>query len=495
MSLIHLPRGPRKGDELDVDITDIDPTHGAGIGHLEVELGPQHEHRIYPVLVPKTVPGDRVRVEVIRYRKRKVEGRIGRILSPSPMRIEPRCKHFGSFAGSGEGKGCGGCVLQSLDYRHQLSVKERLVKKLMKDAGIDPGLVHPTRGLDEPWYYRNKMEFSFGAHEDGTLGLGLHPSGMRFEVIDLEECFLQSSFVAPFLAAVRQWARAEGLEAFHFKRNDGWLRTLTIREGKRTGQRLVELTTSHAETCGPDARAVAAAAEAFTKLALQTSEDLGAPLNSIYWTRHRAVRGEPTRRIEEVMHGAEYLAEELHLLGDDVLRFRIHPRAFFQPNTRQAEELYARVVERAELDGGERLLDLYCGTGTIGMALSPWADSVVGVEMQADAVDNARENARLNDIDHIEFICGDVSSVLQERTIEADVIIVDPPRAGLMPKALEHIDAIEGARRLVYVSCNPKALARDLVLLHERGWTTSSIEPVDMFAHTYHIENVTLLTR
>lgn len=129
------------------------------------------------------------------------------------------------------------------------------------------------------------------------------------------------------------------------------------------------------------------------------------------------------------------------------------------------------------------------------MALSPWADSVVGVEMQSDAVDNARKNAELNGIDHIEFICGDVGKVLEEQTLQADVIIVDPPRAGLMPQALEHIDAIEGAKRLVYVSCNPKALARDLVLLHERGWQTHSIEPVDMFPHTYHIENVTVLTR
>lgn len=493
--VLHIPRGPRRGDQFEVVIDEIDPAHGAGVGFLDVELGPQHELRTYPVLVPKTVPGDRVVAEVIRYRKRKVEARIAEIVEPSSMRIEPRCQHFGRFTGSGEGNGCGGCVLQALDARHQLLVKERLVKKVMQKAGIDPGLVHPASGPVDPWFYRNKMEFSFGAHEDGTLGLGLHPAGMRFEVIDLEECYLESPFVAPLLAAIRQWARTEQLAAFHFKRNDGWLRTVTVREGKRTGQRLIELTTSHDEVCGPDEQPAERAAQAFTELVLRVGSELDERIDSVYWTKHRAVRGEPTTRLERVMHGAEFLEEELHLPGENTLRFQIHPRAFFQPNTLQAERLYSRVVEKAKLSGAERVLDLYCGTGTIGLALSPWAASVVGVEMQSDAVENARKNAHLNGIEHAEFICGDVGTILEQDTLEADVIVVDPPRAGLMPQALEHIDAIEGAHRLVYVSCNPAALARDLALLSDRGWRLHSIEPMDMFPHTYHIESIALLTR
>ncbi len=254
---------------------------------------------------------------------------------------------------------------------------------------------------------------------------------------------------------------------------------------------MVELTTTADQTTSMDGVEVQAAdvGRAFGEW-LQ-AQDIA--VTTGYWTQHLARRGVRTTITEHHLFGKPLLNEELRLSGR-TLRFEIHPRAFFQPNTRGAERLYDTVAEAAELLGGETVLDLYCGTGTIGLCLAHRAERVVGIELVESAVENARRNAAHNGIDNVTFLAGDVGKVLANEALSGDVVVVDPPRSGLMPAARMLIQRLE-ASRLVYVSCNPEALARDLVALHAAGWTTQSIRPVDMFPHTAHIECVATLTR
>jgi 23S rRNA (uracil1939-C5)-methyltransferase len=497
----HLPHSPRSDETFEVEITGLS-LEGEGTVDCPAYVGPQKEPKDFVFYVRKAIPGDTVRVLVETRRKRRIICRIDEILEPSGMRETPRCKHFGRRELPGEG--CGGCTLQNLSYRHQLASKESTVKRLIRQAGLDPGWVAPVIGQDEPWYYRNKMEFSFGDTANREFALGLYPKGYRYEVLNLDECFLQSEFSAALVRKVRSWAVRHGLAPYINKNNDGFLRTLMIREGKRTGERLVELMTTHAEEAFFDGAFVDATtiADAFLTFVLECREELDGGISSVYWTQQRAVRGEPTCFIEHHLHGEPVLREQMHLPGQTVLDFDIHPRAFFQPNTRQAEVLYAEVLDRTGLldeAAANTVLDLYCGTGTIGLCMAPYADKVLGIEMQPDAVENARANARTNAIENIEFFVGDVGDVLETEAFsdaagDVDVVVVDPPRAGLLPDAREHLAEID-AGRLVYVSCNPKALARDLQQLTKAGWTVDSIQPVDMFPHTYHIENVVLLER
>jgi 23S rRNA (uracil1939-C5)-methyltransferase len=498
----HLPHSPAHGETFEMVIEGLS-FKGLGTAPMPCLVGPQKQPKDYTFEVRKAVPGDRVRVEVESRRKRIVTAHIDEILDPSPMRTDARCKHFGRRELPGEG--CGGCTLQSMSYRHQLANKERMIKKLMQVRGVDPGHVLPIIGMNEPWYYRNKMEFSFGDTANREFAFGLYPKGYRYEVLNLDECFLESEFVSDFLPKVRDWAIELGLEPYQNRGGAGFVRTVTIREGKRTGERMIELTTTHDETalCGGETVAAAEIGQKFCDFVTKTAADMDSEFTSVYWTQQYAVRGEPTRFIEHHLQGSPVLVEKMRLPGDQVLSFEIHPRAFFQPNTLQAEVLYAQVLEKTGLQTqesrGTRVLDLYCGTGTIGLCMAPYAEHVAGIELQPDAVDNARQNARNNGIDNVSFFAGDVGKVLQqddfkEAAGDVDIVVVDPPRAGLMAEAKEQLKEID-APRLVYVSCSPTALARDLAELEKFGYRIETIQPVDMFPHTYHVENVALLEK
>ncbi|MFW5967843.1 MAG: 23S rRNA (uracil(1939)-C(5))-methyltransferase RlmD [Persicimonas sp.] len=495
----HLPHGPRHDERFELEIEALS-AEGFGVAPMSVVVGPQREPIDYTFHVRKAVPGDRLVAQVERREKRTIFAHIDEMLEASRMRIEPRCRHFGRRTRYAEG--CGGCTYQSLSYRHQLATKERIVKNLVAERDLDPGLVLPVIGQDEPWYYRNKMEFSFGDTAGREFALGLYPKGYHYEVLNLDECYLQSPFSSDLLPQIRLWAVRHGLEPYINKDDTGFLRTLSIREGKRTGQRMVELTTTDAETALFDSsqRPAGEIADAFCDFLLEVGD---AEITSVYWTQKRAVRGEPTRFFEHHLYGKPVLVEEMHLPDDRRLSFEIHPRAFFQPNTLQAEVLYAQVLEKSGLRNGDRrastALDLYCGTGTIGLALSPYAERVVGIEREPEAVENARDNARINDIDNVEFLVGDVADMIDEDASHPlgeriDVVVVDPPRAGLLPRALRHLVRIDPPR-IVYVSCNPEALARDLAELTEAGYHIEVIQPVDMFPHTYHVENVVALQK
>jgi len=499
---VELPRSPRSGTTWELEVEELAPD-ARGVARLPALVGPQREPKNFRFRIRKAVPGDTVEATVERRRGERIDARMDRLVEASPDRVEPRCRHFGRRELADEG--CGGCSLQSLPYAHQLAAKERAVKSFLIERGVETAAVEPIVGQDEPWRYRNKMEFSFGDTAEREFALGLHPRGYRHEIVNLGECFLQSEFTSEFVPAVRAWARDLGLEPYLNSRDEGFLRTMTVREGKRTGERLVDLMTTHDEETEMEGDRVPAreVAEAFAGFVEAFAADRSAEVTSVYWTQKRAIQGQPTEWIGHRMAGKEVLEEQLHLPGGETLTFEIGPRAFFQPNTRQAERLYREVLERAGLigAGGEprSALDLYCGTGTIALALAPYADRVAGVEMQADAVENARRNAEDNGIEHATFFTGDVADVLEsDRFREAfdavDLVVVDPPRAGLQPDARDQVDGA-GAPGLVYVSCNPEALARDLDDLVDRGYQIEKIQPIDMFPQTYHVECVAELVR
>ncbi len=501
---LELPRSPRPETTWRLDIEEVS-MKGLGVASIPALVGPQREPKNFEFHVRKAVPGDVVDVEVERRRGDRIEARLEALVEPSSMRIEPRCKHFGRRELDGEG--CGGCTFQSLSYRHQLAIKERSIKSAMREHDLDPGRVRPVRGCDEPWHYRNKMEFSFGDTADRDFALGMYPTGYKYEILNLDECHLQSEFTSDLIPRIREWAIEHGLEPYINPKDEGFLRLLNVREGKRTDQRLVRLTTTHEPKASFDGREVDAEtiAEAFADVVRDFASTRDEDVTSIYWTQKKAIQGQPTEFIDHHLHGKPVLEEELHLPDDEVLRFEIHPRAFFQTNSLQAEVLYEEVLDQAGWLGENRtascILDLYCGTGTIGLCMAPYAEHVVGVEMQPDAVENARKNARFNEIDNATFLQGDVRDVLENDEFESilkgrspELTIVDPPRSGLLEEARNHIDRI-GTPQFIYVSCHPEHLARDLADFQSRGYTLGSIQPIDMFPQTYHVESVVSLER
>lgn len=479
MSAPELPHKPRRGERLQVRIAALDE-RGDGVARFEAVVGPQRAPMRFDVHVRRAVPGDLVEVEVGKTYRRRIEARAVAVLEPAVDRVSPRCAHFADTAMR---PGCGGCTLQTLDLSAQRAHKQARLRALFTAHGVDPELVEAPVGAGDGWYYRNKMEFSF-AGRDGAVGLGMHPAGFRYEVIDHRECLLMSPFAAELVPRTARWAAEQGVPAF--RGEEGFWRSLVVREGKNTAERMLELVTSHHEPGPGEAAAVA------RRWADWSREAFGEAVTSLFWTQIRTVRGEPTRRVEHHLGGRPTLREQLTVAGA-TLQFEIAPSAFFQTNTAGAELLYSLVAEHAAPSGSEAVLDLYSGTGTIALCLAPAAKSVLGIELVPAAVENARANAALNGIDNVEFIAGDVGAVLTERSPQADVVVVDPPRAGLMPQAHTELARIQ-AERLVYVSCNPEALARDLATLSPR-WQIERVRPVDMFPQTAHIETVVSLRR
>ena len=444
---------PRRGDELELT---IDRLAYGGNGVARTETG-------YVVFVRGTVPGDRVRARIGKSKRSWAEADLLEIVESSAERIEPRAPHPGA-------------PWQVLPYGRQLEEKESQVRDaLSRIGGFDGPPVEAIVPAVEQWRYRNKLEYSFGNGEDGELALGFHRPG-RFDLIDdVEDDILASERINEVREAVKAWCREEGLDAWDRDDQLGLLRNLVVREGRRTGQVQARIVTSP----GSEFRVAELAA--------------ATPADSFLWTRAEGV-AETTRGGEtELVKGPEYLEEEL-----SGLRFRISPDAFFQTNTEMAERLYGAAVELAGLRGRERVLDLFCGIGTIASVLALDAAEVWGVELVEDAVRDAIDNAKLNGIDNAHFFAGDVRLVMRElleRTGTPDVVVVDPPRAGLSQKVVRRIIEAE-AQRIVYVSCNPTTLAPNArQLVDDGGFRLTTVRPVDMFPQTPHIECVALLDR
>ena len=448
----------RKGEEVEVRIDSL-AYGGNGVGRLDG----------FVVFVRGGLPGDLVRARATKVKKGFAEATRTALLEPGPGRVEAPCRHFGV---------CGGCRFQDLAYERQLDAKHAQVRDALVRLGgfADPPLepIVPARSV---YGYRNKLEYSFSHGEDGIV-LGFHRAGRWDEVIDVEECLLTTDTGNAIREAVKEWARAEGLEPYDQESQAGYLRHLVVREGRNTGQVLVLLVTAPGERFDAD-------------FLVETLTRFPA-VSSIHWAvndRPAEVTNLPTR----LLWGEPWIEEEL--LG---LRFRIRPNAFLQTNTEMAETLYALAREAVGLTGNETVYDLYCGTGTIGLALAADAGSVWGVEISEESVACAIDNAEANGVSNARFFAGNVGQSLEELGEHAgtpDVVVVDPPRAGLAGKALRRTGAL-GAARIVYVSCNPTTLASDLAVLRdEYGYDLVRCTPVDMFPHTPHIESVSLLTR
>jgi 23S rRNA (uracil1939-C5)-methyltransferase len=415
----------------------------------------------YVVFVRGAVPGDLVRARLTKAKRSFGEAELAELIEPGPDRVEPEVRHPGA-------------PWQVLPYERQLEEKERQVRDALERlGGFEGPPVEPIEPAERPLHYRNKAEYSFGSDEGGGLVLGFHRPG-RWDVIDeVTRDVLASPAADELRRAAEAWCREEGLTPYDRVDHTGFLRNLVVREGRRTGQLQARLVTSEG-----DFRAQELAA--------------ALPAGSVLWTRAPGV-AETTREGEtEVLAGEEWIEEEL--LG---LRLRISPDAFFQTNTEMAERLYGTASELAGLSGRERVLDLYCGIGTVALALALDAGDVWGVEIVERAVADAIENARLNGIDNARFFAGDVRTAMRpllQESGRADVVVVDPPRAGLSAKVVRRVMEAE-ARRIVYVSCNPTTLAPNARQMADAGYRLRTVRPVDMFPQTPHIECAALLER
>jgi len=447
----------RKGEELELRIDSL-AYGGNGVGR----------HDGFVVFARGGLPGDTVRARVTKVKRGFAEGVVTELVAPGKGRVEAPCRHFGV---------CGGCRFQDLAYEVQLDEKERQVRDALVRIGrfAEPPL-EPIVPAEAQYGYRNKLEYSFTAGDDG-IELGFHRAGRWDEVIDIEECLLTTDLGNAVRLAVREWAREERLQPYDQKTGIGYLRHLVVREGRNTGQVLVVLVTAPGEHF--EAGYLVDVLRRFPEV------------RSIHWAINDTP-AEQTNLPTRLLWGDDAIEEEI--LG---LRYRVRPSAFLQTNTGMAARLYELARECAALTGDENVYDLYCGTGTIGLALSANARSVWGLEISEEAVACAIENAELNGIENARFFAGNVGQTIEELREEAgspDVVVVDPPRAGLAGKALRRTGEL-GAPRLVYVSCNPTTLASDLqVLRDEYGYVLERCRPVDMFPHTPHVESVSALS-
>jgi 23S rRNA (uracil1939-C5)-methyltransferase len=435
---------PRRGEELELQVDSL-AQGGRGVARANG----------YVVFVSGALPGDRVRARLTRSKRDFAEGHAVELVHRSPDRLPDRCLHGGVP--------CPGAPWQGLPYELQLAEKAGQVEAALRRLGhLDGFDLEPPEAAVQTWRYRNKFEYSFGERE-GELACGFHRRGSWAEVVDVHDCLLASDPNNAARNRVRDWARGEEIPAHDRRRHDGVLRNLVVREGRRTGQVQTRLVTAPAAIPKPPV-------------------DL-----------HTVVEGPgggtagPTGVL-----GEEFLTEDLAGLS-----FRVSAGAFFQTNTEMAERLHGTIASFANLSGRERLFDLYCGVGTIGLALAREAGEVWGVETVPEAIADAEENARRNGIANARFVAADVrlgARPLLETAGRPDVLVVDPPRAGLSKKVIRRVIEL-AAPRIVYVSCNPTTLAPNASQLAEAGYSLRRVRPVDMFPQTPHVECVALLEK
>lgn len=458
----------KKGQERELIISDL-AFGGKGIARMDG----------LAVFVDRCAPGDRVLARIVKKKKKFAEARVIQFLEKSPHRLTPPCP-YGDY--------CGGCKWQFLPYEMQLAYKRRHVAESLAHIGLIQNVpVHPTIGSPMLYGYRNKMEFTctdrrwllpeeLGCEEIvAGFGIGLHIPGAFHHVLDVEKCLLMPDFGNRILAEVRQYISDSTLPAYGLRTHEGFWRFLMLRHSAAYDQWMVNLVT---------------AAE---------NEEVVAPL-----ARHLA---ETYPQIVSVVHNiasrkasVSLSEKEIQLAGEAVLKdkigayeFEVSANSFFQTNTRGAEKLYEVVKAYAGLTGKETVLDLYCGTGTIGLCLSDAAGEVIGIEIVESAVADANRNCRLNRVTNCRFILGDIKDAMAAVPDRPDVLIIDPPRIGMHKEVVKQILAM-APKRMVYVSCNPATLARDLGMLQEH-YRPVEIQPVDMFPHTFHIECVARLER
>lgn len=450
----------------------VEKTEFPNKGIVQIE-----EHR---VAVKNTLPGQKVCFRLKKVRKGVGEGQLLEVLEPAANEITPECPHFAA---------CGGCTWQNLSYEEQRLLKEGQLKKLLDGAVTTPYVFEGVKDSPRQMEYRNKMEFSFGDEEkDGPLALGMHKRGSFYDIVTADQCRIVDEDFRKILTCVLKHFEKKGLPFYHRLRHMGYLRHLLVRKAANTGEILVDLitTTQHLREDGGDYSALAADESWVQELqALSLDGQIVGILHTYNDSLADVVQNDRT----ELLYGRDYFYEEL--LG---LRFKISPFSFFQTNSLGAELLYETARSYIGETKDRVIFDLYSGTGTIAQMLAPVAKKVVGVEIVEEAVEAAKVNAELNGLTNCSFIAGDVLKVIDGLTDKPDLIVLDPPRDGIHPKALQKIIDF-GVNRIVYISCKPTSLVRDLEMLQGRGYQVEKCVGVDMFPFTGNIETVCLLSR
>lgn len=467
--------GLRKGDTLELSLEKF-ADRGKSLARMDG----------YVVFVAGAVPGDRILARVFKKKRSFAEARMLELLEPSSLRVDPRCEYFGT---------CGGCKWQHVDYAAQLEAKREAVEDALTHTGgfnlEELGItVEPTIGANDPFYYRNKMEFSFAAHRwltdeeiasgnayNTDFALGLHVPGRFDKVLDLQTCYLQSELSARIVNATRELALQHDWKPWDVHQHVGYLRHMVLRTPHHTSEMMVNLVTN-----GYDQEKIGV----FAAMLQEAFPEVTTLVNTI-----------------NTGLGQTALGDEIHtIFGSGVVHdrigphtFEIAPNAFFQTNTAQAEILYSIAKQAADLKPDDVLMDLYCGAGTISLFVADQVERVIGIELVEEAVENARRSAAANGVENCTFVAGDMLKLFTDDFItehgRPDVLITDPPRAGMHPKVVAQIAKLR-PERLVYVSCNPQTQARDLALLGD-AYEITFVQPVDMFPHTHHVEAVVAL--
>lgn len=449
----------RKGSTVQVKIEKTE-FPSVGIGNLE-------NKKIY---VKGAFPGQIVSGRVKKKKEDYAELKLLSVDEKADYEIDPPCKYFGV---------CGGCTSQNLTYEKQLELLSDEVKELFKNANVSTGEYLGVVGSKEQWEYRNKMEFTFGDFEKGgELTLGMHMKGKSFGIVTVDECLIVDEDFRTVIKETVNYFKDKNLPYYRVMKRQGYLRHLVIRKAINTGELMVNLVTTTQEDF-----------DLTEYVELLKSQTYKGKLTSVLHTENNSFSDAVIPEKVNLLYGQDYITEEL--LG---LKFKISPFSFFQTNTKGAESLYSIVRDFMGDADDKVVFDLYCGTGTIGQITAGKAKKVVGIELIEEAVEAAKENAKLNNLDNCEFIAGDVGEIIKTVKDKPDIIILDPPRSGVHPKALEYLIKFN-AKEIIYVSCNPKTLVENLVVLEKAGYKTVQTTVKDMFPNTPHAETVVKLVR
>ena len=446
----------QKNEYIEVIFEDL--THdGAGVAKVEG----------YPLFVPNGLPGEKAKIKVIKVNKGYGFGRLMEITEASPYRVEPECPIY---------KECGGCQLQHMSYEGQLKAKEKQVSDVLQRIGkLENVKVHPVIGMENPWRYRNKAQVPIGENEGGLIG-GFYQQRSH-QIIDMKACIIQQEKNDEVVKKVKEICNINGVRAYDEQKHKGELRHIMARYGLKSGEVMVVLVTRTNELTGK---------KKIIEEIAKRIPGVKSIVQNINSKKTNVIFGDETK----VLWGEEVIYDSI---GD--IKFAISARSFYQVNPEQTKVLYDKALEYADLTGEENVIDAYCGIGTISLFLAQKARKVYGVEIVPEAIEDAKKNAELNGISNVEFAVGEAETVIPEwyeNGVVADVLVVDPPRKGCDDKLLQTIINMK-PKKVVYVSCNPATLARDLRVLEDGGYQTVEVQPVDMFPQTMHVECVAQL--
>ena len=466
----------KKDDILEINVTGLN-SEGKGIARTEEG---------FVIFIPNTLPGDKVKIRIKKKKSNYAEADLIELLEKSEDRIEPRCKHFGV---------CGGCKIQSFDYKKQIEFKSQTVRdSFIKIGGFENLNIPDAIPSENIYYYRNKMEYSFSndewvvnveSKEKNSFALGLHVPNFHSKILNIEECFLQSKLSSDILNFTRDFFKLKNLSIYSTRTHSGFLRFLIIRQCQNTKDVMVNLVTYEYDEV---------LMKEYSESLLKLFPAITTIVNSFSQRKAQVAFGEGS----VVTFGNGFIFEELKNI-DKQYRFKISPNSFFQTNTIQAEKLYSVAEQFLELNKNDNILDLYCGAGSITLFLSEKINKICGVELIPDAIENAGENAGINNVNCAEFVLSDIKDFIEtiiknDEYTEYNKVILDPPRSGLHPDICNMLSE-SNFDKICYISCNPVTQARDLKIICSKGnYRIENIQPVDMFPQTYHIENIVSLS-